>query len=214
MQSQYFRVKHEKNSSITIKLLQGHFATSSVHTNHYLDMSELKYNARIARDVAKELASPYLSNTLVDTIVCVERTAVIGAYLAQELARTGFTALNGDSSNIHVVTPMQNINAKLTFHTSMLEWITNRNVILLIPSVSSGRTIDRAKECVTYYSGQVVGISALFMALPNAMEKEVNALFTSDDISGYRVFNAGNCEMCKAGQGLSALVSSEGYTRI
>ena len=39
-----------------------------------------------ARETAKVLAAAYLSNTTVDTIVCMEETEVIGTFLAEQLA--------------------------------------------------------------------------------------------------------------------------------
>jgi hypothetical protein len=50
---------------------------------------------------------------------------------------------------IHVVTPMHNIEKKLTFYDNELEWIKNRNIILLTTSVSSGQTLNNALECLT-----------------------------------------------------------------
>ena len=115
MEYKSFSVPLRKKSAIAIKVIPGHFTTSNVHVNHYLDVSSLKANASIAKEVARELAVPYATTTIVDTIVCMEKTSVIGAYLAQELLNNGMLANTG--SDIHVITPISNTSGKLIFHS-------------------------------------------------------------------------------------------------
>jgi len=207
-----FNVSLEKNPSISIKVIPGHFTTSSAHINYFLDVWELKSNVSLARDVARELAVPYLTNTPIDTILCMERTVVLGAYIAEELLREG-TAVMNSGSNIHVVSPLSNINGNLVFQDNAIEWIANKNVLLLVASISTGSTMERAKECITYYGGRLSGISSLFCYSAKS-EDNVNSLFTSEDIPGYKLFSTVDCEMCKAGQKLDAIINSEGYTII
>jgi len=213
MENKAFNVSLEKNPSISMKVIPGHFTTSNAHISHYLDVSSLKSNSMIAQDVARELVRPYLSNTLVDTIVCMERTEVIGAYLAEELRRSGVLVLN-EGNEIHVVTPISNNIGNLSFQSSMVKHITNRNIILLTASISSGHTLDSALDCIDYYRGRIAGISALFLASLDRLEQGVHALFTSMDIPEYKMFSSRKCEMCQSGQPLDALVSTEGYTKI
>jgi len=213
METKSFSISLERNPLITINIIPGHFTTINSHTNNYLDVSGLKSNALVARNVARELAIPYLSSTLVDAVVCMERTEVIGAYLAEELLTAGNSVIN-ENGEIHVLTPLNNINGKLIFQDNLVEWISNRNIILLVASISSGKTIQSALECLNYYGGKTAGISALFISSHDKIEQEVNALFTSDDIPGYKLFSLGECAMCKAGQKLDAIISSEGYTII
>ena len=211
---EFFCVSLPKNPSISIKVIPGHFSTSNAHSNHYLDVGGLKSNALIARDVARELAIPYLTSTLVDTILCMEKTEVIGAYLAEELLQRGTSVMNADE-DIYVVSPMTNINGNLIFQGSMIDCISNRNILLLVTTVSSGRTVDVALECIEYYGGILAGISALYLASPQKLGREINALFTYEDIPGYKLFKPIKCcELCQAGQKLDAVVTSEGYTKI
>jgi len=213
MENRAFSVNLEKNPKIAIKVIPGHFTASSTHTNHYLDLGSLKSNAMIARDAARELAIPYLSNTIVDTIVCIERTEVIGAYLAQELLEGGARIMN-DGGEISVVTPIVNDIGTLNFKSSMVKQIVNKNVVLLSTWVLSGRTLDRVLDCLSYYSAKIAGISTLFLVPDKTPEQNINALFTSLDIENFKLFSPRECEMCKSGQRLDALISSEGYTRI
>jgi orotate phosphoribosyltransferase len=213
MENKAYNVSLAKNPIITIKVTPGHFTTSTRHVNHYLDVSELKTNALVARDVAQQLAIPYLSSALVDTIVCMERTEVIAAFLAQDLLQPG-TAVMNSGGEIHVVTPVNNVHGNMIFQDNVVEWITNKNVLLLVASVSSARAVHIGMECIAYYGGRLAGISALFVASPEKQKDNINTLFTSDDIPGYRLFETVECEMCKAGQKLDALISSDGYTMI
>ena len=212
METKSFTISLEKNPLISIKVIPGHFTTSNAHSNNYLDVSELKSNAMVARDVSKILAAPYISNTLVDTIVCMERTEVIGAYLAEELFKEGVMVINA-GGRIHVVSPTSNINGNLVFQDSAIELILNKHILLLFASISSGHSYNSVKECLTYYGGNLVGVSTLFLA-SYEKHKEVNALFTANDIPNYKLFMPGFCEMCKAGVKLDAIVNSEGYTNI
>jgi len=214
MERRTFNVALNKNPLISMKVIPGHFTTSNAHVNYYLDVGGMKSNARVARDVAREFAVPYLSNTLTETIVCMERTDVIGAYLAEELLQEGPSVINS-GGEIHVVAPMSDSNRKLFFQDNVADyWIANRNIILLVTSISSGRTIESALDCLTYYGGKIAGISALFLTTPDNSGRAIHSLFTSDDIDGYKWFSSSQCDMCKAGQKLDAMVSSEGYTKI
>lgn len=213
MENKTFTVPLIKNPIIKMNVIPGHFSTSQFHISHFLDLYDLKTNATLARDVAVELAMPYLTSTLVDTIVCMEGTEVIGAYLAEELLQEGTSVINS-GKEIHVVTPMSNINRKLMFQTNMQELILNRSIILLVSSISSGTTVNSALECLSYYGGNVVGISALFNAYQDAPEQEIYSMFTSEDIPGYRIFSPGKCDMCKDGHKLDALIIHDGYTKI
>ncbi len=213
MENKAFTVSLTKNPLITMKVIPGHFTTSHFHISHYLDVSDLKTNALIAKDVARELAMPYLASILVDTIVCMEGMEVIGAYMAEELLQEGISVINS-GSEIHVVTPMSNVNGNLIFQSNIQELILNRNIILLVASISSGRTISSALECLSYYGGELAGISALFNAYPDKSGKEIYSMFTNEDIPGYQIFSPGECSMCKEGRKLDAIITSEGYTEI
>ena len=208
-----FLIPLEKNPSISIKVIPGHFATNNSHISHYIDMSDLKTNALLARDVAREFAVPYLASMQIETIVCMEKTEVIGAYLAEELLQGGEAILNSDGE-IHVVTPIKDINGNLIFPNSVLSWISNRSILLLVASISTGRTLKSALECLTYYGGKVNAISTLFKASHMFDGQEINALFTADDILGYKSYAPDKCEMCKEGLKLDAIVNSAGYKKI
>ncbi|MCL2798496.1 MAG: hypothetical protein FWD58_10715 [Firmicutes bacterium] len=214
MERKTYQVHLEKNTNISMDVIPGHFSTGHFHTNYFLDVSELKSNAKLAREVARELALPYFSTTAVDTIVCIENTKVIGAYLAEELLAEG-TAVMNEGGEIHVVTFKNAPDGKLIFYDNEVKLITNKNILFLTTTVSSGQSVKGALECLSYYGGRVAGISSLFLFSGAELDgREVKTLFTSDDIPGYRVYDADECGLCKAGHPLEALISSEGYKKI
>lgn len=213
MREEIFSVSLVKNPVINLNMNLGHFTTSHFHTSHYLDLNHLKTNASLARDVAIELALPYLANTLVDTIVCMEATEVIGAYMAEELMQEGTSVINS-GRDINIITPITNTNRNLVFQSNKQDLIYHRDILVLVSSISSGTTLSSALDCLAYYGGNVVGISALFNAYPEKQEQDIHSLFTAEDIPGYQLFRPGECPLCKAGQKLDAIIVHDGYIRI
>ena len=212
METRTFSVSLAKNPLIALNVMPGHFTTNNAHTNFYLDVSELKSDTAIARDVAREVAIPYLSSTLIDTIICMEKMEVIGAYLAHELIQDGASVMN-TGGDIHVTSPINNAYGQLIFPDSAVKWIKGKNILLLIATVSSGRALNIALDCINYYGGLLTGVSALYRASEIKIGQEVHCLFSAEDIPGYKLFSATECEMCRGGQKLDAIISSEGYTK-
>ncbi|MFY9295453.1 MAG: hypothetical protein WAQ88_00510 [Caldicoprobacterales bacterium] len=213
MEDRAFSISLTKNPSISMNVIPGHFTTSHFHTNYYLDLDNLKTNVSIARDVAVELALPYLTTTLVDTIVCMEGTEVIGAYMAEELLKEGVSVLNTERE-IHVVTPISNVNRKLIFQSNKQKLISNRNIIVLVSSISSGITLNGALECLSYYGGRVVGLSTLFNAGYIKHDQEIHSMFTSKDIPNYQLVSPSECPMCQEGRKLDAIIVHDGYIKM
>jgi orotate phosphoribosyltransferase len=143
----------------------------------------------------------------------MEGTEVIGAYMAQELLQEGTSVINM-GRDIHIVTPISNVHKNLIFQTNMQEFIIERNIIVLVSSISSGTTLKSALECISYYRGNVVGISALFNAFPESQVNQINALFTNKDIPNYHLFKTDECPMCKEGHKLDAIIVHDGYIKI
>jgi orotate phosphoribosyltransferase len=102
----------------------------------------------------------------------------------------------------------------MIFQDNIVKWIANKNILLLIATVSSGRALTIGIECIEYYGGRLSGVSALYTASPSTLKYKINTLFTSEDIPGYRLFSPSECDLCKAGMKLDAIVSSDGYTKL
>lgn len=203
-------VTSPRDPYISMEVTPGHFATSSTHVSHYLDFTYLKSNSKSAETVAAELAEPYLSEESVDTILCLEGTNVIGTYLAQELLQNGALLFDRDSS-INILTPSIAVNGQLIFQQNTLKMVQNKNIILLVSTVSSGKIIHRAMDCMSYYGGTLLGVSALFAAVPAVSGFDINAVFTAEDIEDYHSHRTSECPMCKNSEKLDAIVNHSGY---
>ena len=86
MENRMIRIPSSKGS-VTLKAVPGHFATNHSHTNYYMDMTTLKARQSEASAIAAELAAACASRYVVDTVLCLDGTEVVGAYLAEELCR-------------------------------------------------------------------------------------------------------------------------------
>jgi orotate phosphoribosyltransferase len=92
--------------------------------------------------------------------------------------------------------------------------VWGKSILLLMSSVSTGKTINRSIDCLRYYNGRLAGISALFSAIRESNGLTVNTIFTKGDIPGYKSMLSTDCEMCKNKQKIDAIVNSYGYSRI
>ena len=81
-------------SNLQLRVSKGHYATSHSHINYYIDVTLTKFRLSEARAAAAELVREYKSTTIVDTILCLDGTEVIGACMASELTKAGYTNMN------------------------------------------------------------------------------------------------------------------------
>lgn len=204
-------IRSSVNHHIKIGVLAGHFATNHSHVSHYIDMTTIKTKCNVARDVASELASKYY-DTDIDTIICLEGTQMVGAFLAERLSAHGSGMNQG--KNISVITPELNSNNQMIFRDNVQRNVFNRKVMLLISSASSGKTINRSVECLAYYSGQLAGICAIFSAIDSYQGLPIKSMFKSSDIPNYFTSPATDCPLCKANQRVEAVITSFGYSKI
>ena len=79
-----YKVPSKTNSKINLKVVPGHFATTSSHINFYMDMTTLKVRQKEAYEVAREMAKEYQYSKPIDTIVCMDGCEIIGACLAED----------------------------------------------------------------------------------------------------------------------------------
>ncbi|MBQ9413602.1 MAG: orotate phosphoribosyltransferase [Clostridia bacterium] len=206
-------IRASSNRNITLEIIPGHFATNHSHINYFVDLTTLKSQFRSAKAAAEELASRFATKTPVDTIVCLEGTEMVGAFLAEELARPGSLSLS-QGADIAVLTPETNANNQMLFRDNMQKMVWNKNILLLISSASTGKTIIRSMECLKYYNGRLAGVAALFSAEPQVAGVNVEAIFTANDLPGYINSLSGDCPMCRNGQKIDAIVNSFGYSKI
>lgn len=202
-----------RNGSVPLKIVQGHFATNHSHVNTYIDMTTLKTRQSEAELAAEALVPSYLADTPVDTILCLDGTQVVGAYLAQELSRSGFLSINAHKT-IYIVTPEHDANGQMIFRDNLLPMVRDKHVLILMASVTSGITVRKSAECIRYYGGTAAGVSAIFSAVDQVDGMKVNAIFDTQDIPGYEAYTAHDCPLCRQGTKLEALVNGYGYSKL
>ena len=213
METRILEIKSKSNSKIKIGVIPGHFATNHSHVNYYIDMTKIKTHHKVAKETARELAKAYISNLSVDTIICLEGTEIIGAFLARELAKEGHTSINS-GKDICVITPETNANNQMIFRDNIQKHVFNKQILLLISSASTGKTINRSVECLQYYNGQLAGVASIFSAINEHNGIQINSIFTSEDLNNYETMSAQDCKLCKSGQKVDAIINSFGYSKI
>lgn len=212
MDARAMEIQSKRNGHLSIKIIPGHFATSHSHVNYYIDMTSIKCVHTLAKEAATDLASHYAS-VPVDTIVCLDETEIIGAFLASTLAGTSIAGINRHQ-NINIVTPEINSSNQMLFRDNVQPLIWGKNTLLLVASVTTGKTINRALDCLKYYGSKNVGICALFSAVDSALEEPINSIFDNADIVDYHQYSAGDCPICKEGKKIDAIINSYGYSKL
>lgn len=213
MEEKAMKVYSQYNNFLSVKIIPGHFATNHSHINYYMDMTTLKTRQSMALAAAKSIVHEYVNSTVVDTIVCMDGTEVIGAYLAEELTAAGFMSMNAHQT-IYVVSPEMNSMGQLVFRDNLQGMIKGKHVLLLLATATTGRTIERALECIQYYGGEVVGVSALFSAVDEIGGRAIQSIFKNSDFPEYQTYPHSECPQCKAGTKLDAIVNSYGYMKL
>ena len=118
------------NKRLYADAIPGHFATNHSHINYYIDMSEIKHRMAMSREAARSIAYQF-SSTSIDTLLCMEGTEYIGAYLAGELSSVGMGNVNS-GKDIYLVEPDSNVNGQFVFSDNLRHMIEHRNVLVLV----------------------------------------------------------------------------------
>ncbi|MCL1823855.1 MAG: orotate phosphoribosyltransferase [Oscillospiraceae bacterium] len=212
METRTIEIISSKNENIKIGIIPGHFATNHSHVNYYVDMTSLRKRFKMSMEAAKVFTEDF-SGTPVDTIICLEGTQVIGAFLAQQLSESTLVSVNS-GNDINVITPELDSNNQFIFRDNTQGMIWNKNVLLLISSASTGRTIERCIECLTYYSGNLAGVAALFSAIDEMNGIPVKAIYHKGDLPDYESYSPAECAMCRDKRKVDAIINDHGYSKI
>ena len=175
-----------QKQDLVLRVAKGHFATSHSHINYYIDVTMQKTRLSEARAVALELVSSYTHTTIVDTILCLDGTEVIGACMASELTRDGYVNMNAHQT-IYVVTPEHTTGSQLLFRENTSPMIAGKHVLILAASVAT------QTECAGY---------------------PVTSIFNPNDLGDYQSYDSRDCPWCKQGKRIDALVNSFGYSSL
>ena len=206
--TEHFRSEY---SEVPLRIAKGHFATSHSHINYFIDMTFTKHRLAEARQAARELAVKYHSSEIVDTILCLDGTEVLGACLAEELINEGIKTKN-EHNTLYVVTPETTTGNMQIFRENIAHLIRGRCILILAASVTTGTAALEAIEAVRYYGGIPVGVCSIFSCLDLCGNFPVTTIFHSKVLGDYSSVPAGQCPLCKAGVKLDALVNSYGIS--
>ena len=131
-------------SSLFLRVAKGHFATSHSHINYYIDVTTQKARLSEAKAVAKELVAAYQHSTIVDTVLCLDGTQVIGTCLANELTKDGFANMNAHQT-IYVITPEYTSGSQIILRDNLAPMVRGKHVLILSASITTGYTVQACR---------------------------------------------------------------------
>jgi len=196
-----------------LRVARGHFATNHSHINYYIDITYQKTRLAEASASARELVSHFINDTPVDTILCLDGTAVLGTCVAQELTKSGFHTINAHQT-IYVLEPEYNANSQIIFRDNIQPMIRDKHVLILMASVTTGFTAKRSVEAIGYYGGAVAGIASIYSAVEEVAGYPVRSVYNIQHLPDYASYDYRECPYCKQGQKLDALVNSFGISKL
>ena len=206
-----FETQELRRGNVTLTVAKGHFATNHSHINYYIDITNQKNRLADAKAAAAELAK-YYNNTKIDTILCMDSMALVGAFLADYLTSNARSV--NDPNTICVLEPEYNSNGQMFFRDNVKHHIRNKNVLVLVASASTGYTAKRGISGTAYYGGKVVGIAGIYRAVDDVAGIPIQSIYSPSDLPDYQSFDYNECPYCKAGRALDAMVHTNGYTKL
>lgn len=202
-----------KGNDLHLRIAKGHFATGRSHMNYYIDITTQKSRLSEANAVAQDLMGHYNASTIIDAILCLDGTEVIGTCLAQELTNAQFMNINAHRT-IYVLTPEYTTNGQMIFRDNIAPALKGKHVLILAASVATGYTANAAIEAIQYYGAEIVGIASIFASVKECSGYEVHSVFTTKDLPDYAIYPAQECPFCKQGVKIDALINNYGFSKI
>ncbi|MBQ9747223.1 MAG: phosphoribosyltransferase [Clostridia bacterium] len=202
-----------KHNNFPLRVAMGHFATSHSHLNYYIDFTMSKHRLSEARAGAQLLCSKIPPSQIIDTIICLDGTEVMGACMANELTRAGYVNMNAHRT-IYVVTPEYISGSQMIFRDNTAPMIVGKHVLVLAASVATGYTAQSAIEAIRYYNGMPVGVCSIFACVEECEGFPVRSIYSKSDLPDYESHSAHDCPMCKAGKKIDGLVNSHGISSL
>ena len=206
------KIKTNQNN-LFLRVAQGQFATNSAHCNYYIDVAAQKSRLSEAKAVAAKLCSGYkYSSTIVDTILCLDGTEVVGTCLADTLVKNDFVNINAHQT-IYVVTPEMS-GSQMLFRDNIVPMIKGKHVLVLAVSVATGGTVMQALDAIKYYGGEAVGVASIFATKKEIGGHVINSVFDPSDLTEYFSVPANKCPLCAKGEKLDALINCHGFSKL
>ena len=210
---EYVKVPARQDPIFFLRVVSGHFATSQSHITKYMDITAMKSRCNEAQGIAHLLSQRYEISRPVDTIVCLDGTEVIGTYLAEDLTRVGILSYNAHKT-LYVLSPEYSSAGQIIFRDNTRMAIKDKYILVLMGSVTTGKTLTTALDCIRYYQGKISGACAIFSAVNEVEDVELHAVFHPGDINGFDSYKPDDCPLCKAKKPIDAIVNSFGYSAL
>ncbi len=210
METRAFELYAKRNNKVSVRVIPGHFATQHSHVNYCIDMTKVKTEMNAAKATAKLLAESF-SNVTVDTIITLERTKMVGAFLAEALAAGSGINMNQE---LAVISPEITADEKLILRDNMLPYVQFRHVLILTATATTGMTAMNAVRGIRYYGGEVAGVATVFGGKFEIPGVPVVRLVGVEDLPDYSSYRASDCPLCREGRKVDALVNSYGYSKV
>ena len=198
---------------VTLRVAQGHFATRHSHINYFIDVTRQQSCLQEADSVAQQLAQRIQSSMMVDTILCMDGTRVIGTCLARQLAQSGYGSVNA-GREIYLLRENVSSDGKLIFRDNARFMLEGKNVLILLASITTGSTVEKGMRCVRYYGGSVAGVASIYSHLKEVESVPVVSLFNTADLPDYASYSPDECPLCKQGMEGDAVVDKYGYSKL
>lgn len=200
------------NGGLKLRVAKGHFATSHSHINYYVDLTFTKHRLSEAKEAARQLTMKFKHSTIIDTILCLDGTEVVGACMANDLTKIGFSNINMHNT-IYVVTPEHTTGSQLLFRDNIVPMIRGKHVLILAASITTGYTVQGGIEAIQYYGGEVAGVCSIFASAKECLGYPVEAVFTTEGIlDDYISRPSHECPLCKSGEKVDAIVNTYGIS--
>lgn len=196
---------------IRVYAIPGHYVSSKSHTNYYINTYDIKRQEG-ARDIASVMSS-YFFNIKIDTICCIGGMDIIGAYSAQELTRPSNANANANK-NMNIIVPEYGARGEMIFRENMEMMLKDKDVVLTLPMVITGKTLLDIANTINDCYGRVVGIFALFSTCNAINGVPIYSLFNKKDLPNYRSYPHHDCELCKQGVRIDAVFNDFGCSLI
>ena len=192
---------------VTLRVAKGHI-------NYFIDVTRQQSCLQEAEAVAQQLAQRLQANTMVDTILCMDGTRVIGTCLARLLTQEGGLSVNA-GKEIYLLRENLSSGGQLIFRDNARFMLEGKNVLLLLASITTGSTVGKGMGCIVrYYGGSVAGIASIYSHLTEVEGVPVVSLFNTGDLPEYASYAPQDCPMCKQGLEVDAVVDKYGYSKL
>ncbi|MCI9125158.1 MAG: orotate phosphoribosyltransferase [Eubacterium sp.] len=213
MEERIIKFYAKESNILALHAIQGHFATTNSHVNYYVDVSGIRSRMREAEEAARILAGKLGNLNYVDTVVCMDDTEVIGAFLAKEFSREHIASTNRHKS-VYVLSPEQSRDNQMIFRDNTKHMVTGKHIILLLATTTTGETIRKSIKGLKYYGGVIEGAASVFSTVKMMDGIKIQSIFNENDVHGYQAYPKADCPICAQGIKIDAVVNGFGYSKL